>query len=88
MGGPVGASGSDPSSAEGFYSYDVERGSDIHSFWYRSPGRSPGGDGDPFRVSDPLSYIGMAPPAPAEDTGGAEDIGMDQSLTDTPTKGV
>jgi hypothetical protein len=65
MGGPAAASGTDPKDAKGFYPYDIERGADIHSFWYRSPGRGMGSDGD-FRPDDPMSYIGMSAPASAE----------------------
>jgi hypothetical protein len=68
MGGPVGASGSDPTDVKGFYPYEIERGVDIHSYWYKSPGRSMGGDGDPFRPSNALEYIGMARPADAGET--------------------
>ena len=34
-------------SPNGFYPYEIERGVDLQSFWYKSPGRSMGGDGDP-----------------------------------------
>lgn len=46
----------------GFYPYEIERGVDIHGYWYRSPGRAMGGDGDPGRPEDAASYIGMKPP--------------------------
>ena len=49
----------DPTDTKGFYDYEIERGSDIHGFWYLSPGRGVGGDGDPGRVSDPAGYIGF-----------------------------
>jgi len=59
-GGPPGASlTSDPTNPEGFYPYEVERGTDIYSFWYKSPGRSMGSDGDPGRPSDAEEYIGF-----------------------------
>lgn len=45
-------------SNDGFYPYDIERGVDILSQWYRSPGSS---DGDPGRPSDAAEYIGMTP---------------------------
>lgn len=56
------ASGTSPGDAKGFYSYDMERGVDIHGYWYRSPGRAMGGDGDPFRPADAAQFIGMKPP--------------------------
>ena len=39
----------DPTDVKGFYPYEVERGVDIQGFWYKSPGRSMGSDGDPGR---------------------------------------
>jgi len=55
---------------KGFYGYDLERGADIHGFWYRSPARSMGQDGDPGRPEDALTYIGMKPPTSVgDDTG-------------------
>ena len=64
FGEPSGASGSDPTDAKGFYPYDIERGADIHGFWYKSPGRQVGEDGDPYRSSDAAAYIGMKKPEP------------------------
>lgn len=56
----------DPVEPNGFYSYDLERGVDIHSFWYRSPGRPMGQDGDPFRPEDPYEFLGFhVPPGSA-----------------------
>lgn len=55
----TGASGSDPTDPKGFYPYEIKRGNDIQGYWYRSPGRSVGGDGDPGRPSDAKGYIGM-----------------------------
>ena len=81
MGGPVGASGSDPSDVKGFYPYEIERGVDIHSFWYKSPGRSMGGDGDPFRPADALEYIGMK--RPSLEVGGGEE-GIEGSGEEAP----
>ena len=54
----------DPTSPDGFYSYETTRGNDIQGFWYRSPGRSPGGDGDPGRPENPAEYLGMVPEEP------------------------
>jgi hypothetical protein len=62
MGGPAMASGTDPVDVKGFYPYEIERGADIHGYWYRSPGRSMGSDGD-FRPSNALEYIGMSRPS-------------------------
>ena len=50
---------SDPTETKGFYPYEMERGVDVQSFWYRSPGRSAGSDGDPGRPSDAAEYIGL-----------------------------
>lgn len=47
----------DPTDVKGFYDYDLERGVDIHSFWYKSPGDK--GSGDPMRPEDPEEYIGF-----------------------------
>ena len=49
----------DPTNKDGFYPYEIARGVDVQSFWYRSPGRSPGGDGDPGRPADAAEYIGF-----------------------------
>lgn len=58
--GPSGpAITADPTDVKGFYAYDVERGTDIHSFWYKSPGRAMGTDGDPMRPEDAEEYIGF-----------------------------
>lgn len=58
--GPVGASvSSDPTDVKGFYPYDVERGVDVHGFWYKSPGRPQGSNGDPGRPEDAEEYIGF-----------------------------
>lgn len=57
-------------SPNGFYPYEIERGVDLQSFWYKSPGRSMGGDGDPGRPSDAGEYIGNKPKAGGE--GGGE----------------
>ena len=58
--GPAGpAVTADPTDVKGFYSYDVERGTDIYSFWYKSPGRTTGTDGDPMRPEDAAEYIGF-----------------------------
>lgn len=62
--GPVGASLTNPQDPKGFYSYDLGRGDMDGKFWYRSPGRSVGSDGDPGRPSDAMSYIGLKPPSP------------------------
>lgn len=56
----------DPTSSDGFYSYEVPRGTDPYSFWYRSPGRPQGSEGDPGRPGDPAEYLGMVPEKPEE----------------------
>lgn len=50
---------SDPTDVKGFYPYEIERGTDIHGYWYKSPGRAMGTDGDPMRPEDPEEYIGF-----------------------------
>ena len=62
----TGASGTDPTNPEGFYPYEIERGTDVQGYWYRSPGRPMGSDGDPFRPGDAAEYIGMKAPAGGE----------------------
>jgi hypothetical protein len=71
--GPAGVGvTADPTNKDGAYPYEVERGADIHGYWYRSPGDQ--GSGDPGRPDDPEEYIGIRPPAgaAAPETGGAE----------------
>jgi len=46
----------DPTKKEGAYPYEIERGVDIYSKWYKSPGES---TGDPGRPEDPEEYIGF-----------------------------
>ena len=60
------ASGTDPMDAKGFYPHEMERRVDIQGYWYKSPGRPMGSDGDPFRPADAAEYIGMKPPAGGE----------------------
>jgi len=69
IGGPAMASGTDPTSPQGFYSYELDK-NDIHSFWYKSPGRGMGSDGDPGRPSDANQYIGLNPKSSPEGEGG------------------
>lgn len=38
--------------------YELERGADIHGYWYKSPGDK--GSGDPGRPDDPEAYIGIS----------------------------
>ena len=74
------ASGTDPTDKKGFYPYEIERGTDIHSFWYKSPGRGAGADGDPGRPSDAADYLGMVPKKTAEEpegSSGGEDAGSE-----------
>lgn len=62
-------------SPKGFYPYDLERGVDIQGRWYKSPGASPGSEGDPGRPADPDEYIGIKPKQtsePQDSTGTSE----------------
>jgi len=75
------ASGTDPTDVTGFYPYNIERGSDIHAFWYKSPGRPMGSDGDPCRPEDAPDYIGLKPkisdkPDPYRSEDAAEFLGL------------
>ncbi len=57
-GGPAGPGiSSDPTDVKGFYPYEVERGTDIFGYWYKSPGDK--GSSDPMRPEDPEEYIGF-----------------------------
>ena len=56
------AAGASSTSVDGFYPYEIERGTDVHSYWYRSPGRPMGTEGDPFRPEDAAAYIGLKAP--------------------------
>lgn len=66
----------DPTVVKGFYDYETERGTDIHSFWSGSPGRAMGTDGDTSRPEDAAAYIGFktkgATPADAKAEGESE----------------
>jgi hypothetical protein len=69
---PAVATGSDPRNAKGAYApFDMVKDhtgtDDLSSTWYRSPGREPGGDGDPFRGADPYSQLGFHPPRGQKD---------------------
>lgn len=67
-------------SPKGFYPYEIERGVDIQSRWYKSPGASAGSDGDPGRPGDAAEYIGIKPKAasaPAEGGGAAAEKSED-----------
>ena len=59
--GPVGAGvTADPTTGTegGARDYELERGVDIHGYWYKSPGDKATG-GDPGRPDDPAEYIGL-----------------------------
>jgi len=47
----------DPTDVKGFYPYDLERGTDIHGYWYKSPGDK--GSNNPGRPEDAEEYIGF-----------------------------
>jgi len=56
--GPSGpAITADPTDVKGFYPYELERGTDIFGYWYKSPGDK--GSSDPMRPEDPEEYIGF-----------------------------
>lgn len=56
--GPAGPGvAADPTDVKGFYPYEIERGADIHGYWYKSPGDK--GSNDPKRPEDPEEYIGF-----------------------------
>lgn len=70
--GPAGAGVVDPREPKGFYtSFDMTKDhtgtDDLSATWYRSPGRQAGGDGDPFRSSDPHAQLGFHPPKAQND---------------------
>jgi hypothetical protein len=69
-----GALGIDPtnldSTSDGFYPFELERGVDIYSKWYRSPGEK---TGDPGRPEDAAEYIGIKPKEPVEPEQPAEE---------------
>ena len=48
---------SDPTDVKGFYPYEIERGVDIHGYWYKSPGDK--GSNNPMRPDDAEEYIGF-----------------------------
>jgi len=59
--GPAGAGvAADPTTgtAGGARDYELERGVDIHGYWYKSPGDKATG-GDPGRPDDAEEYIGF-----------------------------
>ncbi|NBW06431.1 MAG: hypothetical protein EBR82_00205 [Caulobacteraceae bacterium] len=67
--GPPGASGTDPTKADGFYPYELERGTDIFGFKPSSPGDK--GD-NPMRPEDPEEYIGFKTKGVRPDDAAAE----------------
>lgn len=60
----------DPTTGGGARDYELERGVDILGRWYRSPGATPGTEGDPGRPEDPAEYIGMSGEGTPEDAAG------------------
>jgi hypothetical protein len=48
----------DPTDVKGFYPYETERGTDIHSYWDRSPGDKSTGS-NPGRPEDAEEYVGF-----------------------------
>jgi len=70
----------DPTQAgEPYDNYNIKRGVDIYSYWYKSPGDKATGGG--YRPEDPAAYIGIqapaAPTAPAEMTTTESDVDED-----------
>ena len=55
---------------KGFYPYEVERGNDIHGYWYKSPGDK--GSGNPGRPDDAEEYIGFKTKGVRPDDAAAE----------------
>jgi hypothetical protein len=47
----------DPTDVKGFYPYEIDRGTDIFGYWYKSPGDK--GSNDPMRPEDAAEYIGF-----------------------------
>ena len=61
----------DPTDVKGFYPYEIERGTDIFGYWYKSPGDK--GSNDPMRPEDAEEYIGFKTKgAKPEDAAAAE----------------
>lgn len=60
----------DPTDVKGFYPYELERGTDIHGYWYKSPGDK--GSNDPMRPEDPEEYIGFKTKGVRPDDAAAE----------------
>lgn len=56
----------DPAGGGGAYDYEVERGADVHGYWYASPGDR---GTNPMRPDDPEEYIGLRAPAGEEPPG-------------------
>jgi len=59
---PAGAGMVDPIDPMGFYSKpdpDRDLRTDIHGYWYKSPARAPGSEGDPYRSDDPWAQLGF-----------------------------
>ena len=71
----------DPTAAgQPYDNYNIERGVDIHGYWYKSPGdKATGGN---YRPEDPAAYIGMKAPSSTEEpikTTAESDIDEDDS---------
>jgi len=82
---PPGAGMVDPTDIRGAYTpFDMANDhmgtDDLSSMWYRSPGREPGSDGDPFRGPDPHSQLGFHAPEndPANSPPGAQNRGQSE----------
>lgn len=82
--GPVGASLTNPQEPKGFYSYDLSMGDTQSKFWYKSPGRSMGSDGDPGRPSDAQEYIGLKIPSASSPESSGSPEGIEASSGEPP----
>lgn len=73
--GPAGAGvTADPTTGTsgGARDYDLERGVDLYSPWYRSPGEMGGPGVDPLRPEDAEEYIGFKTPGVRPDDAAAD----------------
>lgn len=69
----------DPTDVKGFYPYEIERGADIHGYWYKSPGDK--GSSDPMRPEDPEEYIGFKTKGVKPEDTAAEAAPKEESTT-------
>lgn len=78
--GPTGPGvSSDPTDVKGFYPYEIERGTDIYNYWYKSPGDK--GSNDPMRPEDPEEYVGFKTKGSTPADAAAEAASKEESST-------